>query len=90
IRGEVNGYSTFSQGSFLATRRDLKYEYVLLPVWLLAAKYHNETFLLAMNGQSGKWVGRLPMNNGRVASWAVILFMVILVASFVLLGGFNL
>lgn len=39
--------------------------YAMLPVWLLATKWNNQNFLFAMNGQSGKLVGDLPMDQGK-------------------------
>lgn len=37
--------------------------YAMLPVWLLATKWNGENFLFAMNGQSGKMVGDLPLDK---------------------------
>lgn len=37
-------------------------KYVMLPVWLLYTKYHSKDYLFAMNGQTGKMVGELPMS----------------------------
>ena len=34
--------------------------YALLPVWLLSTKWGDKTYLFAMNGQTGKFVGELP------------------------------
>lgn len=37
-------------------------EYVMLPVWLLYTRYHGKDYLFAMNGQTGKMVGDLPLS----------------------------
>lgn len=39
--------------------------YALLPVWMLSTKWNGESFLFAMNGQTGKLVGDLPTDRGR-------------------------
>lgn len=38
--------------------------YALLPVWMLTTKWRDQTYLFAMNGQTGKFVGELPTDNG--------------------------
>ena len=37
--------------------------YVLLPVWLLTTKYMGKRYTFAINGQTGKRVGDLPIDN---------------------------
>ena len=41
----------------------LKARFVLLPVWLLSTRWKDENFLFAMNGQTGKLVGDLPVDK---------------------------
>jgi len=36
-----------------------------MPVWLLNTKWNGKNFLFAMNGQTGKLVGDLPVDKGR-------------------------
>ena len=43
-----------------------KVHYTLMPVWLLNTKWNGEDFLFAMNGQTGKLVGKLPISMKRV------------------------
>jgi len=40
-----------------------RYWYVLYPVWILNTTWNGEKFTFAMNGQSGKLVGNLPMDK---------------------------
>lgn len=46
-----------------------KARYVLLPVWMLTCKYKDETYHFAMNGQTGKLTGNLPVSVGRAIAW---------------------
>lgn len=48
--------------------------YALLPVWLLNTKYNNKIYTFAMNGQTGKFIGDLPMDKGAFWRWFVGLF----------------
>ena len=38
-------------------------KYVLYPVWLLNTTWENKKYTFAMNGQTGKFVGDLPMDK---------------------------
>ena len=37
-------------------------EYVLLPVWMLNVKFKDKIYTFAMNGQTGKFVGNIPID----------------------------
>ena len=65
LRETVTGY-----GTCVTDRTDIrlhrgKVHYALLPVWMLSTKWNGESFLFAMNGQTGKLVGDLPTDRGR-------------------------
>lgn len=65
LRGTVIGYETvMQQGSNIGIKRG-KVHYALLPVWLLHTKWNGKDFLFAMNGQTGKMVGDLPVDKGK-------------------------
>ena len=63
LENTVTGYDTVSQKhrNFRITKG--KVHYALLPVWLLSTKWNGENFLFAMNGQTGKMVGDLPVDK---------------------------
>ena len=46
-----------------------KAHYTLLPVWMLHTRWKEQDFLFAMNGQTGRLIGDLPVDKGRVAAW---------------------
>ena len=48
-------------------RGDIKY--ALLPVWMLHTKWKEKDYLFAMNGQTGKLIGDLPVDKGKFAAW---------------------
>lgn len=43
--------------------------YALLPVWLLHTSWRGQNYLFAMNGQTGKFVGNLPLDKGAYWKW---------------------
>ena len=72
----VTGYSTCSvQRADVQIRQD-HIHYALLPVWLLSTRWQDQNYLFAMNGQTGKLIGDLPVSKGRLALWFLGLFAV--------------
>lgn len=47
-------------------------KYALLPVWLLNSTYKGEKYTFAMNGQTGKFVGDLPISEALYWKWVGI------------------
>ncbi len=43
--------------------------YALYPVWILNTTYNGEKYVFAMNGQTGKFVGNLPVDKKKAAAW---------------------
>ncbi len=48
---------------------DTSVKYVLLPVYLISSKYDGKFYQFAVNGQTGKAVGNLPISKGKTAAW---------------------
>ncbi len=65
----MEGYSTFFpyDNNLISIERG-KVHYALLPVWLLNVKWNGGEYLFAVNGQTGKICGQLPVSKGR--AWA--------------------
>ena len=68
LRATVSGYETCTPIDGQVSLRRGAVHYALLPVWLLNTKWQGKDFLFAMNGQTGKLVGDLPMSWGKF--WA--------------------
>ena len=67
FRNTVHGYTgTYQQQSNIQTR-NAKTRYALYPVWMLTTNWEGKKYTFAMNGQTGKFVGDLPMD--RKAYW---------------------
>ena len=89
LKGTVSGYTTCNETSRDIHLKRGKVHYALLPVWLLNTKWEGKDFLFAMNGQTGKLVGNLPVSTKRVIGlFAAIaaLFIAIGVTALVLLA----
>ena len=89
LKSTVSGYTTCNETSRNIHLKRGKVHYALLPVWLLNTKWEGKDFLFAMNGQTGKLVGNLPVSTKRVIGlFAAIaaLFIAIGVTALVLLA----
>mgnify|MGYP000937547057 CR=1 FL=1 len=62
----VSGYTTCNETSRDIHLKRGKVHYALLPVWILNTRWEGKDFLFAMNGQTGKLVGKLPVSTKRV------------------------
>lgn len=62
-----------------ASYNDVKYKYLMLPIWLSSFKYNNKIYHFAVNGQTGKVGGQAPISALRVA--------IAVVAGLAVIGG---
>ena len=69
LRNTVVGYDSVVDNSCSVKAEWNEVAYALLPVWMLHTKYNGEDFLFAMNGQTGKLIGDLPVDKKKVVGW---------------------
>lgn len=69
LRNTIQGYSSVTvRNSDIDIYRS-KAAYVLLPAWIFTYNYRGKTYIFAMNGQTGKIAGSLPLSKRRMALW---------------------
>lgn len=54
---------------------DYKTEYVLLPVYMVNVKYMGKMYTFAMNGQTGEFIGNIPVDKKKAVTITIILFV---------------
>ncbi|MDR3344885.1 MAG: TFIIB-type zinc ribbon-containing protein [Oscillospiraceae bacterium] len=69
FRQSVTGYTTVVAAGQNILPSHGTVRYGLLPVWLLNTRRKDKTYTFAMNGQTGKFVGDLPISAGKFAAW---------------------
>lgn len=80
----VIGYSSvLPQGGNIQLSNG-KAVYALYPVWLLNSTYEGKQYTFAMNGQTGKFVGDLPVDKAAARKWLLGLTGAIGLASFII------
>lgn len=85
LQDTIKGYNQVKLKKINAKFSNVKATYVLLPVWLITFNFKGESYMFAMNGQTGKIAGQLPLSTAKGASW----FGLVAVSVFTLLlfGG---
>ena len=69
LSASITGYNNVSTLSENISIDYTAKHYALLPVWMLHTKWQGKDYLFAMNGQTGKLVGDLPVDKRKVAAW---------------------
>ena len=67
MRKTITGYTSVSVTSNTLDIRKNHWEHFLLPIWLLSYKYQGKFYHFAINGQTGKFAGDLPLSKMKVA-----------------------
>jgi len=77
LRGSVTGYSSVTPEAEHITINRGSCSYALYPVWLLSTRWNDKTYTFAMNAQSGKFVGDLPVDWRKFWLWFFCMFAAI-------------
>ena len=88
FRSTVTGYSSvIAEGEHIGLK-DQATKYALYPVWTLATNWNGQSFFFAMNGQTGKFVGDLPIDKRKVITHFILSFVIAfaIAAAFILMG----
>lgn len=89
LKNDITGYTSTV---ILNTNNDIKLnatKYVLLPVYVLNIKYKDKIYHFAMNGQTGKFVGEIPVDKKKLIITIFLTFFCffsILIILFLMLG----
>ena len=68
----ATGYGAVTKESSSVQIKNGKAKYAMYPVWLLTTKYQDKIYQFAMNGQTGKFVGDMPVDKKLYWKWLMI------------------
>lgn len=69
LRDTVHGYSGLTLENSDIDLKNRSVSYVLLPVWTLNTSWKGKKYSFAMNGQTGKMAGDLPLDRKKFFAW---------------------
>ena len=92
MMADAVGYSTKTLVTKNLTATSTQTRYALLPVWMVDVKYEDKFYLFAMNGQTGEFIGDIPIDKKKVIYYflgigAAIFAVLCIIAYFVLFVG---
>ena len=82
FRDTITGYDMVDTESTNINLQNGRAKYALYPVWLLNTKWNGKTYTFAMNGQTGKLVGDLPMDKGAYNRWLLAVTALVGIAAY--------
>jgi len=78
----VTGYDSVKVENSSIQLHGGKAKYALFPVWVLSTSWRGENYIFAMNGQTGKFVGNLPVDKAAARKWTLGLTAAVGAASY--------
>ena len=81
FRKTVTGYNTVTTENTYINLQNAKAKYALYPVWMLNTQWNGKKYTFAMNGQTGKFIGDLPVDNKKY--WLLTFVIMIALAAVV-------
>jgi hypothetical protein len=92
IRSTMPGYTSVNYTNKQIDTKFKHADYALLPVWVVHYDYNKLEHTFAMNGQTGKVVGKPPISKAKVAAWFAsisgVSFLSLKLISWTMGGGF--
>ena len=88
INETLTQYTSIKNKQVHVNMTNLQHDYVLLPVWFMSYQHGGKTYHFAMNGQTGKICGKLPVAQGKLVK--VFLEIFVPVAAILMIGGWFL
>lgn len=73
----VSGYDRVTpEDDFSAVKESSEVKYAMVPVWILTTRYNGEPYTFMMNGQTGKFIGKLPIDKSKLNMYTAGIFIV--------------
>ena len=60
-------------------------KYAMVPVWILTTQFEGKPYTFMMNGQTGKFIGSLPIDKGKLQKYQMMAFAIVTIIVFALL-----
>lgn len=77
LAATVRGYGSIIQDDTSIRFKNAHPLYVLYPIWLLNTTWKGNQYVFAMNGQTGKFVGNLPMDQRKYWNYFLLTFLLV-------------
>ena len=85
INDSITGFASTTEKSNNTNILTKEMNYTLLPAWVLTYQYEGKTYVFAVNGQTGKSSGELPVNKSKMLGVSAAIFAA--TSAVLLIGG---
>lgn len=76
LRDTVQGYDSVTTEKSSVRLNRSEVNYTLYPVWMMQKSWRDKTYTYAINGQTGKVAGDLPMSVGRLILFTLLIALI--------------
>ena len=73
LEEDVTGFDTccIDEGTGAVNKMENSVKYAMAPVWILSTRYQDKPYTFVMNAQTGKFVGRLPIDMNKANMYTI-------------------
>ena len=83
LENTVTGYTRVtSNGDCAVIKDENAVHYAMVPVWILTTRFEGKPYTFMMNGQTGKVVGSLPIDYGKLRNYTALTFIIVTIISY--------
>nr|WP_304255030.1 hypothetical protein [Phascolarctobacterium succinatutens] len=83
LENTVTGYTRVtSNGDCAVIKDENAVHYAMVPVWILSTRFEDKPYTFMMNGQTGKVVGSLPIDYGKLRNYTALTFIIVTIISY--------
>jgi hypothetical protein len=87
FRRDVSGYDNVTVTNTNLQFANTNAAYALYPVWILNTKWKDKSFRFAVNGQTGKIAGNLPISKAKATGFWFLFFFIFTAVIGGIIGG---
>ncbi|WP_133015535.1 hypothetical protein [Clostridium cuniculi] len=87
LRNSINGYSIVDVVGTHENFNKTSCNYALMPVWMMTYSLGSKNYIFAMNGQTGKVFGALPVSKVKIFILFLLVFIIVFLLVFI--GGMT-
>lgn len=85
VKGQLSEYNNYNLDVETYDPIESDHNYLLLPTWMMTYDYNGKKYIYALNGQTGKAYGELPIDNKLIIRDAIIIGIIVFILG--ILGG---
>ena len=86
FRSTASGYTTLTLKRADLETLNSNTDYVLYPVWMFNIDWNGKKYTYAMNGQTGKVVGNIPLDKKKLSLVTISMYLAAMAVAFIIVG----